>query len=276
MSPTITRHNRIESVDAALRVLESFLEWPEVPQGVSELSRRVGLSKNRTFRILQTLEGRGYLRKDPDTQTYQLGITLLRLANQIPRRLDMYRFASTQLKALAQQSGEVAHVIMRHGEHSACVGHHEGGRMLRVSDRIGQTHPLHVGASPKLFLAYAPDDERQRLLATIRLKEYTSHTITDVEILKKRLAEIRKVGYSVEEEDYEAGVCAVGAPVFNSRGTIVAGITITAPKSRFGSSERNRLIQLVTSTATKLSEQLGYKGAKRGGGVRSKPIGAVS
>lgn len=78
--------------------------------------------------------------------------------------------------------------------------------------------PLHVGASPKLFLAFAQDSESEELLKSIHLKQFTSRTLTKVSDLRKRLRKIRECGHSVEEEEYEDGVCAVGAPVFNREG----------------------------------------------------------
>ena len=74
---------------------------------------------------------------------------------------------------------------------------------------------------------------------------------------------IRKSGYSVEHEEYEDGVCAVGAPVFNEKGGLVAGVSITAPKSRFSPDERQQLISLVTTAASNISGELGYRPSLR-------------
>ena len=240
-------------------LLESTLEWPQASQGVSELSRRVGLSKNRTFRILQTLEARGYFRKDPETQAYQVGVTLMRLAHHVPRHFEFFSFVSPHLESLAQESQEIAHLLVRRGHHAVCVGHRESGRRLRVSDRVGEMLPLHVGASPKLFLAFAQDSESEELLKSIHLEQFTSRTLTKVSDLRKRLRKIRECGHSVEEEEYEDGVCAVGAPVFNEKGALVAGISLTVPKSRFSPNERERLISLATSAAWKISGELGHR-----------------
>ena len=75
----------------------------------------MGSSKNRTFRILQTLEARGYFRKDPETQAYQVGVTLMRLAHHVPRHFEFFSFVSPHLESLAQESQEVAHLLVRRG-----------------------------------------------------------------------------------------------------------------------------------------------------------------
>jgi IclR family KDG regulon transcriptional repressor len=252
------RRYHIESLHAALTVLESFVDAPSASQGVTEISRRLKMSKNRVFRILTTLEARGYIQQDEETQAYRLGFWLMRLGQEVRRRLDIHALVPPVLARLARETGEVAHLIVRRDERAVCVRHSGGGRLFQMFDKIGEPYPLHIGASPKLLLAYAPEGERERLLQRLHLARFTPNTITTLPVLRQRLEEIRAQGYSVDDEGFEIGVCAVGAPVFSADGTVVCGITITVPSSRFGAEGRRRLIAAVIDGAAEVSAALGY------------------
>jgi DNA-binding IclR family transcriptional regulator len=249
---------RIDSLDAALTVLESFVDAPSATQGVTEMSRRLGMSKNRVFRILTTLSARGYIQQDEETQAYRLGFWLMRLGQEVRRRLDIHALASPVLAHLARETGEVAHLIVRRDDRAVCVQHRGGGRMFQMYDKIGEPIPLHIGASPKLLLAYAPEDERERLLESMPLTRFTPNTITTLPALRQRLAEIRAQGYSVDDEGFEIGVCAVGAPIFDGQGGVAGGITITVPATRFSADARGTLIAAVIDGAAEVSAALGY------------------
>jgi IclR family KDG regulon transcriptional repressor len=169
------------------------------------------------------------------------------------------------LARLARETGEVAHLIVRRDERAVCVRHRGGGRMFQMFDKIGEPIPLHIGASPKLLLAYAPEEERERLLQHMPLTRFTPNTITTLPALRQRLAEIRAQGYSVDDEGFEIGVCAVGAPVFDSQGSVVGGITITVPATRFSTDARGTLIAAVIDGAAEVSAALGCPaGQERG------------
>jgi DNA-binding IclR family transcriptional regulator len=129
---------------------------------------------------------------------------------------------------------------------------------LQVATPIGQSVPLHVGASPKILLANAPEEERETLLKELSLQRFTPNTITDINELRRCLNEIREKGYAVDEEDYERGVYAIGAPVRDGTGRVIAGITITTPESRYSLERRETLIVQVLEAAREISRRLGF------------------
>jgi len=183
----------------------------------------------------------------------------LRLGQEVQHRLDLQGTAQPILADLARQTGEVAHLIVRQGDHAMCVAHHGASRMLQAFDTVGAPIPLHVGASPKMLLAYAPEDEREQLIKTIRFQRFTPNTIASTKALRKHLDRIVALGYSLDEEDFEAGVCAAGAPVRDHLGHVAAGVTITVPSSRFGPADQARLIRAVRQAAARVSQRLGWQ-----------------
>jgi IclR family KDG regulon transcriptional repressor len=131
---------------------------------------------------------------------------------------------------------------------------------LIVSDQIGQSIPLHIGASPKILLAYTPEPEREALLQQLELTRFTDKTLVDRDTLRQHLVQIISQGFSVDEGDYEDDVYAIGAPVFDQASRVVAGMTITYPSTRFSPEAQAQLIEQVCQTAGDISRELGYLG----------------
>ncbi len=249
----------IDIVDVALDVIECLNDESK-SYGASELARKLGINRTRVFRILKTLELRGYVDCDATTQTYRLGVRFLQIGESVRERLDLRREAEPVLVELARQTGDSAHLLILRGEHAVTIDRRQGENRLQVASPIGQSLPLYAGASPKILLAYLPEAEQERIIRTMEFEPFTENSIRDPGELRRRLREIRRQGYVVDEEDYERGVYAIGAPVRDSSGQVIAGISITTPETRYSLERRKELIALVIEAGRKLSEKLGYDG----------------
>ena len=104
--------------------------------------------------------------------------------------------------------------------------------------------------------------DRKLKLDEMQLTAFTPNTITDKNTFCKTLDEIRRNGFAVDEQDYELGAYAFGAPVYDHEGNVVAGMSITTPTARYNPECRQELIHLVQLSAKKLSEKLGYQSTR--------------
>jgi DNA-binding IclR family transcriptional regulator len=248
----------IEILDVALDVIEGLKAGNGAPQGASQLSRELGINRTRVFRVLKTLERRGYVQVDAETQRYSLALKFLELGESVRRQVDILRLAQPILRELAQQSGDSAVLVLLYGDKAVCVDRYQGQHMLQAEDPIGELLPLHIGASPKMLLAYMPEGERERIIQGMELTRFTPITVTDRDELWKRLQQIRSQGHAVSYGDLEIGICAVAAPVRDHSGGVVAGVTVTVPEIRFTPQHHEELVGLVGSAADRISEQLGW------------------
>jgi IclR family KDG regulon transcriptional repressor len=225
----------------------------------SEIGAELKINRTRVFRILKTLEYRGYVMQDSEEQGYRLGLEFLKFNQHLRNSLDLRKIAGGILIELAHSTGDSSHLLIKRGDHAITIDRYQGHHRLQVSTPIGQIIPLHVGASPKILLAYTPEPERERILKNYKLTSFTPNTITDILTLRRCLEEIKINGYAVDQEDYEIGVFAIGAPVRNDLGEVIAGITITTPESRFSPERCDELILKVVEAAMKISVRLGYR-----------------
>lgn len=247
----------IEILDAALDVVEC-LNDESGPLGAGHIARKLSLNRTRVFRILKTLEARAYVEQEPTTQTYRLGLKFFTIGEVVRERLDLRSDAAPILIELARHTGDSAHLLIRRGQRAITIDRRQGANRLQVSSPIGQSLPLYIGASPKILLAFMPQDDRERIIRSLRFESFTENTIKTAHQLRRCLEEIRQQGFAVDEQDYERGVYAIGAPVRDATGQVVAGITITTPETRYSSRRRRELTRLVVDAAGRLSERLGY------------------
>src|SRR5246127_1384292 len=99
----------IQSVAHALDVLEQFRgELDEL--GVTELSKRLKLHKNNVFRLLATLESRGYIEQNKATENYRLGIRCLQLGQTYVQQMGLLRQARPIMADLARQVRETTYL----------------------------------------------------------------------------------------------------------------------------------------------------------------------
>lgn len=254
----------IQTVANALRLLETFREGEAEELGVTELSRRLSLHKNNVFRLLATLEERGYVDQTPETDRYRLGVRCQDLGHAYSRGSALARHGRTALEQLSAETGETCHLaVMLDLEVSHIDG--EASKELVLSGlRIGQRLPLHGTASGKVLLASGAQelwDQYERKDAIDgHFRQLTEKTITDRDKLFDHLNGVGSSGTALDLEECAAGLVCAAAPVLDASGRTVAALSLSAPTSRVAASTlREDLAPVVTTAAESLSERLGYQ-----------------
>jgi DNA-binding IclR family transcriptional regulator len=252
----------IKSVKTSLEILDCFTsETPAI--GVTEISRKLRISKSTVSRILSTLEQGGLVAKIPANQKHRLGAKILQLAGTFLSTIEWRVIAMPHVKALRDETNETVMLFMIDGDHRICLEGCESAQELRSSFAIGGQYPLHAGSAGKLLLAYLPQDEQKRILARAGLPGYTSHTITGAGELERELAEIRGKGYAVSHQERAAFLSSVSAPIRDFRGEIVAALCVYGPSVRFTPARVREFTRLALDAAKKISAEIGL-GRERG------------
>lgn len=247
------------ALDRALNVLLALAAGGAA--GVTGLSRQLGYPKAATFRILRTLQPRGFVHFDPATQTYALGVALLELAGKVRGRESVADIACPYLVDLANQAGEQAGLAVIKESCALIVkeARPEHGSLLNVD--FGPTAPLHCSALGKVLLAYAPPELVERVERG-GLKRCTANTIVSVTALEAELARIRQRGWAVDAEELEVGLYCVAAPVVGAGGSVVAAVSVSGPTMRVKGA-LDAIIPQVCDAALAISSRLGHVAAAR-------------
>ena len=119
---------------------------------------------------------------------------------------------------------------------------------------------MHASGIGKALLAQMDDDRQHRVLPDQNLERFTEYTLADIDQLRENLTQIRKAGFSVDDEERNLGMLCIGAPVFDVSEEAVAGISVSWPISRVGQDDILRLSGAVREAAQELLLAIGGKG----------------
>lgn len=243
-------------VAAALDIMLEF-EHGQRELRVADLARRIGLTRNKAFRLIKTLESRGFLQRVGDH--YRVGTRLLTLGEQAAKPIEALRAAAqAELEALQEQTQETVYLLAPVGNEAICIARIESTYYLRISVDIGDKRPLYAGAGQKMLLA---GQDEQRLTQVLRHKgpAFTEYTITDESELRAQLEDIRRRGYSLSLGEVDAGAGAVAAPVYDHSGQMVAALVVGGAMSRVSGNLESTWRDLVVAAAGRVSIALGYQ-----------------
>ncbi len=224
---------------------------------LTEISKRVELSKSTTFRFIEALESQGILNADSAGRGYRLGFQLIHWGTLAQASINLRNDAHPFLQELTDVTGETSILSMRFGNVGTWIEVIESRQPVKLVSRVGQSLQLHAGASSKVLLAFLPDETIENILSEMVLTQYEKNTITDPEKLRKELRAIRERGYATSIEETDKGAMGIAAPVYDHSGKIVAGIGIVAPTARIPEEKIPEYSKPVLEASRRLSRRLG-------------------
>jgi len=256
---TTSRRYTIEAVARALLVLETLAEHPDI--GVTELAKQLGFTKTLTFRLLQTLEERGFVAKDDGQARYALGYRVAYLGSCVDQRQSVVITASIVMDRLRDQTDENVNLIARDGTRSLILATRESRQSMRLFAQAGRRGPLHAGGGSTLIFAYAPPEIVEEVLAT-PLKQYTPATVTDPEMIRATLDSIRENGHHIVQDDLDIGAYSIAVPIWGPQNEVVAALSVAGPKARLDPARQKSHLTAAKAAAELISARLGRPGAE--------------
>jgi DNA-binding IclR family transcriptional regulator len=248
----------IQSVAHSLDVLEQFFgEADEL--GVTDLSKLLKLHKNNVFRLLATLEARGYIEQNRSTENYRIGIKCLHLGRRYIHHMGLVKQARPILAEVAKRCHESVFVaIARRDGVVPLEAAEPEEQMVRITSPIGQTLPLHCTAVGKAHLAFDPDEQFRSTLPE-HLERYTPRTIVDRGELLEQLNVAARQGYSIDNGEFFADIASIAVPIRDYTRSVVGSLAVAGPVYRI-STERisAELAPVVLDAGRELSHRLGF------------------
>jgi len=251
----------IQTVSHALRLFDEFRTQDEL--GVTELSRRLNLHKNNVFRLLATLEQRGYIEQSSANERYRLGAKCLELGETFCRSHSLLEQARPVLRDLSEEVGETVHLAQLSGFEVVHVGSQVYHRPVLTPSRVGQRLPIHCTALGKVLLGLAPESCRQAydeaLAAGQPMVRRTRATIVDPTKLFEHVRTVAGQGYALDVAECDEGLSCAAVPVYDRTGTAVAALSVSGPSFRLGVDELlGQIVPRALASAERLSRGLGH------------------
>ncbi len=250
-----TAQNTIKSLDRAMEVFEHLSATQG--QSLSVIAEETGQSPATVYRILVTLEGRDMVEFDTEEQHWHIGPRAFTIGARYLRRTSLVDRARPILRKLMQATGETANLGVEKEGAVLFLSQVETHANIRAFFPPGTLSPMHASGIGKALLSHIEDDRLDRLFRAVELERFTDRTITEFETLSASLAEIRRNGFAVDDEEKSLGMRCIAAAVFDMNQEAVAGISVSGPTSRISSAEIERLSRPVIEAARQLTHAIG-------------------
>lgn len=244
-------------VDYSAPALEKGLDVIELlataPDGltISEVATSLGLSISQIFRMIVVMERRGWLRKD-DSDRYRVSYRVLDLAFRATPAQELARVARPLMYALSRDSGQACHLVVGQGSSGFVIVRQESPDTIGFSLRPGTAVNLFTSSSGHVLLAFAEQEIVEIILAE-------APNDIDIEALRKRLQQVRRQGYEVQNSARVKGVRDISYPVFGFGHRLIAALTIPYVTfiDRSDGVELDEARELLRLTTRKISEEMG-------------------
>lgn len=250
----VDEKNTINSIKRAIQILNLYRDG-ERYIGITEMARRLDLSKTTVFRIVRSLEAEGWLVQSSDSSKYGLGFEILAVASSLYRRYDWRDIVLEVMTDLKNVVDETVILSAYAVDAGICIEKVDCAEQIKLASERGQIIPLHAGATGKTLLANLPKEERKRILQK-ELVRYTDRTLVDPEKLWEELDQIQKQGYAVTTGESNEGAMAIGVPIFDREGKLLYGLSVAGPLERMQQKGEEFLKESIIRAAEQMTRMM--------------------
>lgn len=210
-----------------LRVLETFTPTRTV-QTASQIGRRAGLPSSTAHRFVGELVEVGLLERDED-QRVRVGMRLWELATRSSAALRLRQAAMPAMELVQARVGEHTQLAILEQDEALFLERLSSPDATSNITRIAGRLPLHASSSGLVLLAYGPAELQERVLAA-PLAALTPATLTDSSALRRKLAEVRRLGHAVAPGYIEDVATGLAVPVRDRSGAVVAALSVVVAR----------------------------------------------
>lgn len=221
----------VPAVETAIKLLNYLKANAQSQKSLAEACNTLGIPRSSGFNIMKTLEKHGFVRFDGESKRYSLGWALVELGTKASEQMNYVEVVRPYLRALGRDTGLTCVLAQRAEDQLMMLDKVESSNDIRVTATVGQLYPLSAGALGKALMAYLTEAEIRSYVARCGLPPFTPNAITDAELLRRELAEVRRIGFAKSLEEYVRGVNVVASPIFDASGGVsltVAALGLTS------------------------------------------------
>nr|WP_215542617.1 IclR family transcriptional regulator [Amycolatopsis sp. CA-230715] len=244
-----------DMVSKALRLLSMLGDYPD-GVALSDLSRATGFPVSTTHRLLSSLQEQGFVRSDPASKRYALGLRLFELGQQVSHARGFAGVALPVMHEVSERTGEPTLMAVLDGHHQVYVHAVRGRQQVQIRGEPGRRGPVHCTSMGKCLIAFAPAEVRARLVAEVELAGLAPGTITDRAAFEAEIDRVRERGFAIADEEHEPGIRAVGVPVTGPDGIAIAAVSTAAPAYRMSVGELEEFVPVLREAARELAALL--------------------
>lgn len=223
---------------------------------LSEVSRGTNMPVATAHRILTTLQQRGMVQFNDSQGNWAVGAQAFRIGSAYEVGSNLMAAATPVMEELSGITGETTNLAIEDGGELLYLIQVESENPIRASIKNGAASYFHTSGVGKALLAYMDDDRLDEFLMGRVLARQTAKSITSHDDLRKELEKIRELGWALDDEERYMGLRCIAAPVHDTLGRVIAGVSISGPSARFPDDQLQHLARKVQDAADKITKSL--------------------
>jgi DNA-binding IclR family transcriptional regulator len=243
----------IAAVDRAIDLLEALQST--APCGLADLASAAQCTRTAAFRLLRTLQARGYATQDRERGIWRLGNRWPALGRAAESQSSLAVSAAKLLQEACKRAGEHIYLLVRDGAECEVAAVHETSQPIRRYADQGARLPLHAGPC-RLLLADAPSGLRAEILAG-RLAKPARGTQTNPVWIARDLTRLRERGWIATSDELYDGVATIAAAVQDANHQTCAALCVMTPSFRLRPARQASVLEILRDSASRLSLALG-------------------
>lgn len=247
---------QVQSLTRAMSLLEAVARSHD-GLTLTELAQTVGLPPSTAHRLLTTLQQARFVRFDPLTSVWQVGVQAFVVGNAFARTRDVVMMARPHMRRLMEESGETVNLYLPDEGEAVCMAQVECRQLMRAIARPGGRVKMHVSGAGKAILAWLPERELARVLERHGLPRVTERTFVTPKALRADLEGVRARGFAVDDEEHALGLRCVAAPILDEHGAPLAGLSVSGPTARIPDHRLALLGAMVAQAASAVTAEVG-------------------
>ncbi len=246
----------VKSAARSLAVIEYVARHS--PASFTDVVTDLRLPRSSAHGLLRTLESAGWLRQNPESHLYSLGLRAWQVGQQYTGHRGLAEVAAPFMDELADRSGETVQLALLDGIENVYVAISLSPNPMRLASSVGMRLPAHATGIGKALLSQLDEGEAERRLRAAPLARMTANTVIDVDGLLQNLAEVRRTGHALDDQEYVLGCRCVAIPLTSgAEGQETSALSLTMPTFRTDQDWPNSALGGLQDTAARIRSAMG-------------------
>lgn len=251
------KEQNVQTLDRTLDIIE-LLATSAQGMGVTEIGLKLQLHKSTVHRLINALAHRGYIEKDQKAGLYKIGLKFIEISSLYLHQLELKAEAAPIMRHLAEMTGLVSHLAILDETDVVYIEKVDVVQSLRLYSHIGRRIPVYCSALGKVLLSGQSDLRQKQILQSINYKPYTENTIQSQKALFSELQKTTQRGWAVDDEEHEAGIRCIAAPVRDFTRKVIAALSISGDSNTLTAEQDIKFRTIVVEAADTISKKMGY------------------
>ncbi|RMB04829.1 IclR family transcriptional regulator domain-containing protein [Eilatimonas milleporae] len=244
------RRESMGGLERGLRVLLAF-DGDAPFMSLTDVAQKTGLAPAVARRCLLTLQDLGFVHNDD--RLFHLTPRVLELGAAFLSSASVETLVGDALQAFAEETNDSSSLTVLHGDDIVYLAHASVRKLMRLEAHVGSRFPAHPTSTGRVLFAALSNDDLDSRLANMSIQALTEKTVTDRKELRAIMERARIDQYAAVEDELAYGVVALGVPVRNRDGKVIAAINSSAHSSQIS---KDRLVAERLDDLRKIADEI--------------------